>query len=182
MTYDALESELRRIINRFGYDRVNLSLRKIGRPAQETRGSVLRDPPPDNSASTGKRKPRRRPTPLEYVSKMDLSRDRRQVLMEAADSFQNKSFLPATVDVRNFCEAHGIDGPSPRSRAAAAPRLLRFLATMDVGEVRRLLSSGMYSGPARLGPIADAIRNAGRERIRARALRNAVASARRAAD
>ncbi len=30
---------------------------------------------------------------------------------------------------------------------------------MDVARIEKMLSSGAFSGPARLGPIADAIRN-----------------------
>ena len=110
---------------------------------------------------------------------MDLSRNRRQVLTEVAENFQNKSFLPTASDIRNFCELYGIRGAAPRARAGAVPRLFRFLATMDPDEVRRLVRGGMFSGPARLGPIADAIRAAGREQIRERALRDQDASSQR---
>ena len=127
-------------------------------------------------------KSKRRPTAPEYVSKMDLPRNQRQMLTEVAESFQNKSFLPTAGDIRNFCELYGIQGPAPRARAGAVPRLFRFLATMDPDEVRGLLRGGMFSGPARLGPIADAIRAAGREQIRERTLRDQDDSSRRAAE
>ena len=96
---------------------------------------------------------------------MVLPDDRRRLLFEAAEKFQEKSFLPTVGDVRNFCEIHGVTGPSSGSRADTVPRIFKLLATMNTDDLRRMLDSGMFSGPARLGPIADAIRDAGREHI-----------------
>ena len=45
---------------------------------------------------------------------------------------------------------------------------------MDTTNLRELLDSGQFSGPSRLGPIADAIRELSRERIRAWNERNGL--------
>ena len=102
---------------------------------------------------------------------MVLPDDHRRLLVEAAEKFEQKSFLPTVGDVRNFCEIHGVTGPSSGSRADTVPRVFKLLGTMNTDDLRRMLDSGMFSGPARLGPIADAIRDAGRERILDRTLR-----------
>lgn len=101
----------------------------------------------------------------EYVARMDVAPERKALLVAAAEKFQDKSFLPTVGDVRNFCGVYGIDG-SFDSRAGAAPKVFRFLASMSVEEMARMLDRGVFSGPARLGPIADAMRDAGRERSR----------------
>ena len=102
---------------------------------------------------------------------MVLADDQRRLLAEAAEKFQEKAFLPTVGDVRHFCEVHGFNGPASGSRADAVPRVFRFLATLNADDLRTTLDGGMFSGPARLGPIADAILDAGRERRLERASR-----------
>ena len=181
MTHDALDSELRSIIDRFGYERVDLSLRQIGRAERGSRGAAAGRSRSDDASTKAKR---RRPKlkAAEYVSRMDLPADRRRVLTEAAESFQNKLFLPTVGDVRNFCGIYGIEQPASSSRASAIPRVFKFIATMDTEEIRRMLHGGMFSEPVRLGPIADAIRDAGRQRIRNRASHAEATSTREAAE
>lgn len=152
-----LEAQLRLLIEHFGCEQVDLALRRIAgadRPAHSGRDAPGR-----------KKKSRPRLTATEYVSRMAVPDDHRRVLADAAVKFQEKSFLPTVGDVRNFCEDHGIAGPFPGSRADTVPKVFRILARMDTDDLRRTLDSGMFSGPARLGPIADAILDAGRERI-----------------
>ena len=156
VTKGFLEAQLRLLIEHFGCEQVELALRRIAgadRPAHSGR-----DAP-------GKKKSRPRLTATEYVSRMAVPDDHRRVLDDAAVKFQEKSFLPTVGDVRNFCEDHGIAGPFPGSRADTVPKVFRLLARMDTDDLRRMLDSDMFSGPARLGPIADAIHDAGRERI-----------------
>ena len=66
-------------------------------------------------------------------------------------------------DIRNFCEAYGIEEPRSKSRASGIPRVFKFLVTMDVADVERMLDDRMFSGPAQLGPVADAIRGKAKE-------------------
>ena len=93
---------------------------------------------------------------------MDYDPEKRPALLELAKRFQDKSFLPTFGDIRNFCQAYGIDVPASGSRASAIPRVFKFIAAMDGGEVQRIVDHWLFSGPARLGPIADAIRKNGR--------------------
>ena len=57
----------------------------------------------------------------------------------------------------------GIEEPRSKSRASGIPRVFKFLVTMDVADVERMLDDRMFSGPAQLGPIADAIRGKAKE-------------------
>ena len=42
-------------------------------------------------------------------------------------------------------------------------KVFKFLVTMDVADVERMLDDRMFSGPAQLGPIAGAIRGKAKE-------------------
>ena len=77
--------------------------------------------------------------------------------------FEQRVFLSTLNDIRNFCEAYGIEEPRSKSRASGIPRVFKFLVTMDVADVERMLDDRMFSGPAQLGPIADPIRGKAKE-------------------
>lgn len=117
--------------------------------------------PSENLVKTRKRAPK--PNAAEYAAKMELPSDKQVAVIALAERFERKAFLPSFGDVVNFCETYGIDVPASRTRANAIPRVFKFLANeMEVGEVQSILDYEMYSGPSRLGPIADAIRRNGR--------------------
>ena len=117
-------------------------------------------PPPGTPASGGARKPR--PTAIEYVGRMDLSPDRRAAMLALARRFEGKSFLPTCADIGNFCRIYGIEKPASKARAGAIPRVFKFVAAMEAADIQRLLDENAFSGPARLGPLAEAIRESGR--------------------
>ena len=58
---------------------------------------------------------------------------------------------------------YGIEEPRSKTRLSGMPRIFKFLGTMDAAEVKTMLDDRMFSGPAELGPIADAIRSKARE-------------------
>ena len=165
MTDDALDNALRVLTRQCGYERISRSLRRLKR-SERSRVGGMHDASSERNATRTAREKRPRLTASEYVAKMDLPRARMQVLIDAAERFQNKSFLPTVGDIRNFFGVYEIDGIVSSSRANAVPRVFRFIAAMSTDEARRMLDDGMFSGPAELGPIADAIREAGKERIR----------------
>ena len=113
-----------------------------------------------------KKKPRKRapkPNAAEYAAKMELPSDKQAAVVALAERFERKAFLPTFGDVVNFCETYGIDVPASRTRVNAIPRVFKFLANdMDANEVQSILDYELFSGPSRLGPLADAIRRNGR--------------------
>ena len=62
-----------------------------------------------------------------------------------------------------FCEVYGIEEPNSKPRVNGILRIFKFLATMDAADVEKILNDRMFSRPAKLGPIADAIRGKSRE-------------------
>lgn len=160
-----LDAALRPIVDEHGLGSVLEALGKIASSDALT-GAL--------PADGGKAKPRRRKakpksTAPAYVAKMDLPADRRQAVGELAERFERKDFLPSFGSVAHFCEAYGVDAPASRTRASAIPRVFKFIAGLDAAEIQKISDSGMFAGPSRLGPIADAIRSNGRA-ARAKAL------------
>ena len=100
---------------------------------------------------------------MDFVQSMAVPAERAAVVRRAAEDFERRAFLPTLSDIRGFCETHGIEEPKSKSRASGIPRIFKFLVTMDVADVERMLDDRVFSGPAELGPIADAIRDKAKE-------------------
>ena len=109
------------------------------------------------------RRIKRRLSAVDFVQSMEVPTERAAVVRRAAEEFERRVFLPTLNDLRSFCEAYGIEEPRSRSRASGIPRIFRFLVTMAVADVERMLDDRVFSGPAELGPIADAIRDKAKE-------------------
>jgi hypothetical protein len=103
----------------------------------------------------------RRPTGSapEYVEKMNLPVEKVAAVSELARRYQQKLFLPTFRDISSFCQAYEIQVPASNSRANAIPKVFKSLAELDPSEIQQILDDGWFSGPSRLGPIADGIRN-----------------------
>lgn len=153
-----LKTDLRSLVDRYGIERVSREVDKIAVSAR--RAADGKHDPARAARKNGRQRPRN--TTPEYVGKMDISPERRTAMLALAARFDEKSFLPAWADIRHFCEMYGIEAPASKSRAGAIPRVFKFLAGMEPGELQKLLDQRAFSGPSRLGPIAEAIRQHGR--------------------
>jgi len=164
MTGSKLTSTLRSMVSEYGFERVNKVLHQVATSTGQSKESKLIS----QSSNKNKQVPvvatskKRRATAEQFVERMELSPERYLVIVELAKRFERKSFLPTSGDVRNFCQIYGLDEPASKSRSSAIPRVFRFLATMETDEIKKVLEGGMFSGPSRLGPIADTIRRNGR--------------------
>ena len=172
MAPNELRAALGSLVERHGFRKVYRFLRemepgevsadKTGKRASEER--TARKPRettrPRRAASEN---PRRRPSAVDYVRRLELTPARGLLMARAAEAFDQRAFLPTRGDLRVFCEAYGIEEPRARSRSGAIPRIFRFLVTMDAAELRRILDDELFTGPTRLGPIADAIRSRARQ-------------------
>ncbi len=164
MTNSKLETTLRPIVQEHGLGSVLEALGKIASEQDAQSALPLAVNGADKPAKP--RKARKRSPKLnaiEYAAKMELASDKQAAIVELAERFERKDFLPTFGDIRNFCDIHGIDVPASKTRASSIPRVFKFLANeMDAREAQRILDDGMFSGPSQLGPIADAIRRNGR--------------------
>ena len=164
MTRTSLEDVLQAMVREHGFEQVATCLHKLqlppasaGMECQCKRWEAI------HPAKKRKREKAKTTAP-QYVGKMALPFEKQQLLEKAARKFEEKSFLPTFNDIANFCQVYQIDTPASRTRASAVPRVFKFIASMEANDVRAMLDDGMFSGPSRLGPIADAIRQSGRHR------------------
>ena len=157
-----LRAALGSMVDRYGFKTVSRILHEM-----EVGDSGLTA---EDKAKTRSRRPRKsgrrtrqRVSAVDYVGAMEVPADRAAAVRRAAEEFERGAFLPTLGDVRGFCDAYGIKEPRSKSRASSIPRIFKFLATMDGLDVERMLDDRMFSGPASLGPIADAIRDRARQ-------------------
>lgn len=118
---------------------------------------------PDQDTSSMSRKRRynagSKSSAVNYVEKMTLPQEKAEVMKCAAQRFEEGGFLPTIADIREFCRIHDVELGKSVSRMSSIPRVFTFLAVMDSARIEKLLEEGAFSGPARLAPLADAIRN-----------------------
>ena len=163
MTNRKLETTLRPIVQEYGLGSVLKTLGKIASDDTQSAPPLAVNGAEKSAQPKKARRRRSKPNAVEHAAKMELPTDRREVVIALAERFERKDFLPTFGDIRNFCDVYGIDVPASKTRASAIPRVFKFLANeMEADEVQRILHDGMFSGPSRLGPIADAIRRNGR--------------------
>jgi len=155
MPQSELTETLHGLVLRHGMSSVLQSLADIhSAPGEST--------PDQDSPSLMRKRPcntRRKSSATIYVDKMTLPQNKVEVMMCAAQRFEDGGFLPSIADIREFCRIYKVGLGKSASRASAIPRVFTFLATLDTAEITKLLNEGAFSGPARLGPLADAIRN-----------------------
>ena len=165
MTGDRLTASLRDLVREHGLEQVNRSLQEISAHDGPVSNMAPRPNRATRTAEVGGIRSKVAITALERVRKLDLPEESADIVMELAKRFDEKSFMPTFADMADFCRAYNIDEPSSKSRASAIPRVFRAIAAMETEDIQMLLDYGAFSGPARLGPIADAIARNSRARF-----------------
>ena len=156
MTDSKVKAILQPIVQEYG---LGLVLKSLGQIADAQCGRVEQLETLGSDIANGTRQKRREATAPEYVDKMNLPLEKVAAVTELARRFQQKSFLPTFGDISSFCQIYEIQVPASKGRASAIPRIFRFIAEMEPREIQQMLDDGMFSGPSRLRPIADGIRN-----------------------
>ena len=143
------------MVDRHGPEQVGRALREVVSAHRRKNSNKKKASPKSNAKAKKKTAP-------EYVAKMDLPSEKKPAMAELAKRFEEKNFLPRFGSIREFCRIYRIVEPASKSRVSALPRIFKFIATMETSKIQRILDDGMFSGPSRLGPIADAILRNGR--------------------
>ena len=163
MSRSDLKDALLSIVTRHGLEKVRQCLSEMESSERNLDHPHQGSEPADAVPVRRSRKRRPKPTASQYVAKMELSPEKAKSVIELARRFDTKSFLPSFVgDIVGFCERYGVQVPASRSRASAIPRVFKRIESLETEEIRRILDERLFSGPSRLGPIADAIRRNGR--------------------
>lgn len=147
------------MVDRHGPERVEWALHEVVSAHRRKDFNKKKASPKNSAKATPKKK---KTTAPEYVAKMELPSEKKRGMAELAKRFEEKSFLPSFGSIREFCLVYRIVEPASKSRVSALPRVFKFIATMETSNIQRILDDGLFSGPARLGPIADAIMRNGR--------------------
>lgn len=111
-------------------------------------------------------KPRRREkaaklTAIEQIEQAALEGEQKTALLQLAERYDRKLFLPSVVDVREFLIMMGERPIGMKDRKEAFRILLRSLVQLPLEHLQQLVRSALHSGPSELGPLSDAIAAAG---------------------
>jgi len=166
MTQRNLKQTLKRLVRRHGISSVLHSLADIQATPDQHPSSETRK----HTYNTGGKL-----SAVDYVNKMTLPQEKAEIMVCAAQCFEEGKFLSSIADIREFCRIYNVDLGKAASRTSSVPRVFTFLAAMDTAEITKLLDEGTFSGPSRLAPLADAIRN--RSAVRGRDHRASFAQA-----
>jgi hypothetical protein len=97
------------------------------------------------------------------VSATDLIRrttpegEQKETLLQLAERYDRKQFLPSVADVREFLIMMGERPAGMKDRHEAFRVLLKSLTRLPVERLRQFARTALHSGPAELGPLSDAI-------------------------
>jgi hypothetical protein len=103
----------------------------------------------------------RKPNAAEQVGRLQVDGPRRNVLLEIAAQFDRKQFLPSVADVREFLILSGGHPSGIKDRTEGFRTLLQMLVEVPDERLQSVLEAAKHAGPSQLGPISDAISNAG---------------------
>ena len=162
MNQATLRDSLCSLVMEYGFEQVDQSLRRIGASENHHERTSRKSRLSNGGPALRDRKRGPNLTAPQYVAKMALPPEKESSMFGIAERFHEKSFLPTFGDITNFCQIYSIAEPASRSRVSSIPRVFRFMASMEAEDIQRILTEEAFSGPSRLGPIADAIRRNGR--------------------
>jgi len=110
-------------------------------------------------------KPRTRRDAIAVAKSLDLDdQKKRAILIDMAERYEAKKFMPNVTHVRAFLESQGMDVSRVKSRQQVTRSVFRNLAELEIDALRDLEDSGLYDPPKTLASIAAAIGGFKRQR------------------
>jgi len=110
-------------------------------------------------------KPRTRRDAIAIAKSLDLADQRkRAIIIDMAERYEAKKFMPNVTHVRAFLESQGIDVSRVKSRQQVTRSVFRNLAELEIDALRDIEDSGLYDPPKTLASIAAAIGGFKRQR------------------
>jgi hypothetical protein len=145
-----LNDVLLALVRHWGYERVLQSLQQLDL----------------NLLNEEERKILSRPTKKRSISAVDVvasdnPRDTNLVdlMKQFAADYDRKDILPSIGDVRNFFSMSGFREHEFKDRIGAFRKLYSEMRDLPSDQIRDLVDSARFSGPAKLGPISEAIKS-----------------------
>ena len=110
-------------------------------------------------------KPRTRRDAIAIAKSLNLADQRkRAIIIDMAERYEAKKFMPNVTHVRAFLESQGMDVSHVKSRQQVTRSVFRNLAELDLDALRDIHDSGLYGPPKTLASIAAAIGGFKRQR------------------
>lgn len=154
MTNDLLDIDVRLLVLRYG--RTNV-LQALARTGDQTLDELERQLQALAERKATKAK-RAKPSILELVAAQAQERhDYAEPLRTLALGFENRTFLPQLRDVQRFLDRSDTKHGKLKSRAAAAPLVIRALAKLPLDELNRLITAEKTGNDSDYALLARAI-------------------------
>jgi hypothetical protein len=118
-----------------------------------------------------------KPSPSQLVEQSTLDPHKKVLLMQIAKKYETREFLPSTSDVREFMFLLGDQPNGLKDRKDAFRTLLQSLSKLPVDRLKDIELNAEHAGPSQLGPLSNAIADAGANHSRAKEARNTSQSA-----
>lgn len=112
----------------------------------------------------------------QIVADASLPAEKKHLLLQLAERFDEGSAFPRITDVRSFLITHDRNSNDIKDRSQAFKRMLPVLSGMSEKGLEKVISRSHHSGPAELEAISNAIRGAGED---LRGVRNSERALRR---
>jgi len=93
----------------------------------------------------------------DFVEKLVSEPGRKDLLLQIAEQFDRKNFLPRIGDVQHFLKMRGHGPISARNRNEAFRALLVAIENLPANDLEKLARESAHMGPSQLGPLSDAI-------------------------
>jgi hypothetical protein len=156
---DLLSSLIKLLVDEWGYDLVRDRLNALSGINEEQSLEV------SVGNKQHSREKAKKPTASVLAAKISLPPEQKYLIQNLAERYDSKRFLPTAGDIRYFFEMHGEAAPSSKQRIEVFRQVLKVLSAMQENALRKLIEDDAHSGPSRLGPLSEAIRTVGEQRL-----------------
>jgi hypothetical protein len=146
---------VRALVDEWGTSEVSLALSKVSMSSTGLESSTKSGLPRSRS------KNRTKPSAVTQVENGDYLGVQRELLMNIALRFDQKDFLPSIADVREFLILQGDRPGDLKDRRDSFRFVLKQMSQLPLDRLQQIATSSLHTGPARLGPLSDAISGAG---------------------
>ena|SRR5436309_10935817 len=146
------------IVDEWGFDEVVAELEVVRHSSRDLPGGTGRQPS----------KKRAKPNAVEQVERAVHDPEQKEILLQLADRYDRKLFLPSVADVREFLATTGNRPIGLKDRSQGFRILLQSFSRMPIVRLQQLAQTNLHSGPSELGSLSDAIAAAGERLPRVR--------------
>jgi hypothetical protein len=119
---------------------------------------------PSDVYERARSKPKHRPSAVSQIERNNFTDEQMSHLTAIAARFDAKTFLPSTADIREFVISLGGRPRGFRDRSDGFKVVLETISRLPPDRLGQIANTSMFSGPAKLGPLSDAISEAASSR------------------